>query len=171
MRISLSEVLLIMISLWGVGSWLVALVKDFIQMKHKGACVIRLDARFNYYHVLGIIYLLLILAFKDWGMTPWGYKLVTGSFLCLSLICIYRAIRKQGIYENAFFIPEQICKLDAIRDYKWVKLEGADFTCLYLNITYTSGFSKNAMKILRWHIPNEAVAKVNDFLKKEIKSS
>lgn len=165
MKISLSEVLLIGISLWGMGAWIYELIKDIKKYKIRGACIVATESSLNYYHFLGVIYLLLLIGIREWEMSTYGNIIVTVSFVTLSAISVYRALRKQGIYEKGICIPEQNCDLSAIKSYKWdtnPMLGG--YSILYLQIEYSNLFARQGIKVVKWGIPDNMVPTVNSIL-------
>lgn len=166
MEISVSEIVLIGIALWGMCKWICELVEDINHYRTRGEAIVQIESKFNMYHVLGIVYLLILMAVKDWYFTNLGKSIIYSCFVILSAISVYRAIRKQGLYENGICIPEQNGDLDTIVAYKWDMTPSAyGYAVLHLQVAYSNIFVKKGIKIIRWGIPNNKVSEINGILK------
>lgn len=164
--LDLSDMLLIGITLWAVVTWGIALVKDLLKYKDRGKCIIEVESGYNYYHFLGIVYILIIYGLRKAGFIGYAREIVTVGFLLVSGICVYRAIRTQGLYENGLCIPEQNCDLTAIKYYKWVGFTGdSDYVALYLKVAYQNMLTRYGAKVVKLKVPIKQKQAIQEILR------
>lgn len=164
--IGIFDLLLIAITLWAVTTWTKSLIKDIKKYATRGELLAETKGGMNYYHFLGIAYLLVLIVIKGDIQSPFVRNLVIAGFMVVSGISVYRALRRQGLFENGLCIPEQNADLTAIKFYKWgqgVEVEG--YIPLYLKVMYSNMLTKYGGKIIKLYVPIEQRATVQKLLK------
>ena len=164
--LDLSDMLLVAITIWAVITWGIALIKDILKYKNRGKCIIEAESGYNYYHFLGIVYIIIVYGLRKAGFTGHVREIITAGFLTVSCICVYRAIRTQGLYENGLCIPEQNCDLTAIKYYKWVGFTGdSEYVALYLKVAYQNMLTRYGAKVIKLKVPIKEKASIQALLK------